>query len=36
MVRICDIGGNAKASNARRVLDDYTDPDCSKYLETEL
>ncbi len=32
----CDIGGNAKASKARRVLDHYTDPDCSKYLETEL
>ncbi len=31
-----DIGGNAEAPNARRVLDHYTDPDCSKYLETEL
>ena len=32
----CDIAGNTKAPKARRVLDHYTDPDCSKYLETEL
>ena len=32
----CDIGGNAKAPNTRRVLDHCTDPDCSKYMETEL